>query len=176
MSKPQTKYCVACKEDRDVSLFSFNKATKDGLQNRCKSCDNFRQALRRLEKRTELNFKSKQYQQQRRKDPEYRLKMLFNSAKQRATKKNRQFNLTIDDLKFIWPVDNKCPVFGFELEWNEAGFRDTSPSIDRKDSTKGYTLDNVQIISWKANRIKADSSLEDLRTVLNFMEQGEYLV
>lgn len=176
MSNSFTKYCVACKEDVNISLFAINKATKDGLQNRCKSCDNFRQAIRRIEKRTELNFKNKKYQEQRRKDPNYRIQMLLNSAKQRASKKNREFTITIDDLKNIWPLDNKCPVFGFNLEWNDSGFRDTSPSIDRKDSSKGYTLENIQIISWKANRIKADSSLEDLRAVLTFMEYGEHLV
>jgi len=36
------------------------------------------------------------------------------------------------------------------------------PSIDRIDSTKPHTLDNIQIISWGANRIKNNASLEEL--------------
>lgn len=171
-----TKFCVACKEEVKLSLFSINKASKDGLQSRCKSCDNFRQAIRRLVNKDVINFKKKEYQKTRRKDPDYRIKMLLSAAKQRAVNKNREFNITIDDIKDLWPVDNKCPVFGFDFVWNNAGFRDTSPSIDRINSSKGYTKDNIQIISWKANSIKSSSTVEDLRTVLKYMEQGEHFV
>jgi hypothetical protein len=171
-----TKLCVACKEEVKLSLFSINRASKDGLQVRCKSCDNFRQAIRRMFNKEITNAKSKEYQKNRRKDPDYRLKMLLSAAKQRSINKNREFNITVDDIKYLWPSNNKCPVFGFELVWNNAGFRDTSPSIDRIDSSKGYTRDNIQIISWKANSIKSSSTVEDLRTVLKYMEQGAHFV
>ena len=64
-------------------------------------------------------------------------------------------------------------VFGFDLEFNSAGFRETSPSIDRIDSTKGYTRNNVQIISWKANRLKAYATVEDLEILVAYLKQGE---
>jgi len=73
----------------------------------------------------------------------------------------------------LYPVDGKCPVFGFNLEFNDAGFRETSPSIDRIDSDKGYTKDNIQIISWKANRLKAYATVEDLEILVAFLKQGE---
>ena len=44
-----------------------------------------------------------------------------------------------------------------------------SPSIDRIDSTKGYTKDNIQIISWRANRIKNDSTPEELMQIATYM-------
>ena len=50
----------------------------------------------------------------------------------------------------------------------EKGPRDWSatdigpPSIDRIDSTKPHTLDNIQIISWRANNIKMNATLEEL--------------
>jgi hypothetical protein len=60
-----------------------------------------------------------------------------------------------------------------KLEFNNAGFRENSPSIDRIDSTKGYTPDNIQIISWKANRIKGYATLQELEMLLAYLTQGE---
>ena len=61
-------------------------------------------------------------------------------------------------------------MWPFDFEWNSAGFRETSPSLDRIDSTKGYTKNNVQIISWKANRIKAYATVVELETVVKYMK------
>jgi hypothetical protein len=168
-----TKKCGACKEEVDVARFTKNNASKDRLQSVCKSCDKFRQAVRRIEKAVETREYSLNYQRNRRKDPEYRIQMLLNASKQRALKKNREHTLTLKEIKELWPVDNKCPVFGFNLEWNNEGFRETSPSLDRIDSSKGYTKDNVQVISWKANRIKAYATIEELETVLKYMKEKE---
>ena len=164
-----TKQCNCCKDFKLLTCFSKNKAAKDGLQSKCKECDNAYQRSRKDYK----NAWSKEYQRNRRKDSSYRLQMLLNTSKQRAVSKGREHSITIEDLKEIYPEDNKCPVFGFELEWNSAGFRETSPSIDRIDSSKGYTRDNVQILSWKANRIKSYATVEDLEAVLAYMKQGD---
>lgn len=37
----------------------------------------------------------------------------------------------------------------------------------------GYTLDNVQVISWRANRLKVDASINELEMLIAFMKQGE---
>ena len=95
---------------------------------------------------------------------------LLNASRARAKEKDREHSLTIQDLKDLYPVDGKCPIFGFELQWNDAGFRETSPSIDRIDSNKGYTKDNVQIISWKANRIKGYATVEELEILLAYLK------
>jgi hypothetical protein len=34
-------------------------------------------------------------------------------------------------------------------------------------------LDNVQVISWRANRVKADATVQELEMLLSFMKQGE---
>jgi len=41
------------------------------------------------------------------------------------------------------------------------------------DSDRGYTKDNIQIISWKANRLKAYATVEDLEILVAFLKQGE---
>jgi hypothetical protein len=168
-----TKQCNSCKEDKALFEFSKNKASLDGLQYRCRSCDKEYQHTRReANKEASLEY-GRKYQNKRRQDFEYRLKMLLTASKQRAALKQREHTLTLEDIKELYPADGKCPVFGITLEFNTAGFRETSPSLDRIDSAKGYTRDNVQVISWKANRLKAYATVEDLEIIVAFLKQGE---
>lgn len=167
------KQCNHCKQFLDRSLFTKNKTAKDGLQYKCASCDNKYQAKRREENKDNLKQYSKDYRKRKFFDFDFRLQGLLNASKQRAKEKGLEHSLTKDDLKELFPVDGRCPVFGIILEWNGEGFRETSPSIDRIDPTKGYTKDNVQIISWKANRIKGYATVEDLEILLAYMKQGE---
>lgn len=173
MANEELKQCSKCGEHKPLFDFTKNRASKDGLQHRCRVCDKEYQTKRRNDNKEQIREYSKAYQTKRREDFDYRLQMLLNASKQRAALKNREHTLTIQDIKELYPLDNKCPVFGFELQFNNAGFRETSPSIDRIDSTKGYTRDNVQIVSWKANRLKSYATLEDLETLVAFLKQGE---
>lgn len=86
--------------------------------------------------------------------PEY---FLWMGAKHRAKRKNLEFNLKLDDIK----IPEICPVFGTPM---------VSPSIDRFDNTKGYTKDNIQIISHRANTLKTDATIEELEAVIRYMK------
>lgn len=168
-----SKLCSYCKNEKLFSEFSKNKAALDGLQYKCRSCDIAYQSERRIENKEKNSEYSKQYQRNRRKNFEYRLKMLINASKQRAKNKNREHSITLEDVKEIYPIDGCCPIFGMKLEFNSSGFRESSPSIDRINSEKGYTKENIQIISWKANRIKGYASLQELEMLISYMKQGE---
>jgi hypothetical protein len=170
--KPQSKHCKLCNQDKLFSEFSQNVSAKDGLQYKCRDCDKQYQETRRKENYQSQLLYGRKYQAKRREDFDYRLRMLLNASKQRAKTKNRVHTITVDDIKYLYPIDGKCPVFGFDLMFNDSGFRENSPSIDRIDSTEGYTVDNIQIISWKANRIKAYATVEELEIVIAFMKQG----
>lgn len=66
-------------------------------------------------------------------------------------------------------IPDYCPVLGIKLNYDGTGkegysHKDNSPSIDRIDSSKGYTMKNIAIISWRANRLKSDgTAVEHLR-------------
>lgn len=63
-----------------------------------------------------------------------------------------------------------CPVLGIPLNYSNSKLLDDSPSLDRVDNSKGYVKGNVRVISFKANRIKCDASVQDIEAVLAYMK------
>lgn len=95
------------------------------------------------------------------------LQYVLHSIKKRAKEKGFEFNLTIQDLRDIWT--EICPVFGVKMEFHTPNKQNNSYSVDRIDSMKEYTKDNICIISWRANRLKCDASLEELKNLVRYM-------
>lgn len=97
---------------------------------------------------------------------------ILRRAKTRAKKNNIPFDIDVEDII----IPKYCPVFGLELK-SKLGTRqghgpnDNSPSIDRVNPELGYVKGNVRIISHKANTIKNNATIEDLRKVILYMEQ-----
>ena len=90
--------------------------------------------------------------------------MLWDTRK-RAKAKNLDHDLDYDFLKSIYT--DTCPINGQPLLW-ERGHgkpKDNSPSLDRLDPRKGYTKDNVWLISYRMNRIKNDATPEELEAI-----------
>ena len=61
-----------------------------------------------------------------------------------------------------------CPLLGIELTYD--AYTGPTPqnyaSLDRIDPTKGYVPGNVQILSFRANTLKADASIEELELLI----------
>ena len=74
-------------------------------------------------------------------------------------RKGIECDLEVDNLN--WP--DTCPVLGIELNYFNNITKENSPSIDRFDPTKGYTKDNVWVISRKANTMKSSATLPELK-------------
>jgi hypothetical protein len=101
----------------------------------------------------------------RRATPDGWRKAVIRGTRYRAKKKGIVFDLTADDL--IFP--EFCPVLGVKLEPGN-GLSANSPSIDRVDNSKGYTKDNVRVISTRANSLKSDATLAEIQKLLAYME------
>lgn len=96
--------------------------------------------------------------------PEYRM---LSGAKSRAKRKGIEFAIELDDIV----IPASCPVLGIPLKISTSGSADeNSPSLDRLDNTKGYVKGNVAVISYRANRIKVDATVEEVEKVLHYMK------
>lgn len=115
--------------------------------------------------------KEKEARARRLTDPIVWAKYAISRIKHRAKKKNMEFDLTYEDL--ILPKE--CPVLGIPIIVSlgyEARVKHECPSIDRLDSKRGYTKDNIRVISDRANRIKRDSTIKELEAVLKYMREN----
>lgn len=97
---------------------------------------------------------------------------LWSQAQRRARSFGIEFTITKEDIT----IPTHCIYLGCELTrfWGK-GFVKTNASIDRKDNSKGYTPDNIQIISWLANSMKRDATKEQLISFANGILQQEII-
>lgn len=94
---------------------------------------------------------------------------MWHSCKKRAKRRGLPFDLTIEDLE----VPEKCPILGLELKVGSDSSLEVSPSLDRIVPELGYVKGNIRVISFRANRLKSDASIEELEAILKYMkEQG----
>jgi len=65
-------------------------------------------------------------------------------------------------------VPQVCPVLGIPI--NESS-RDNKPSLDKIIPELGYVKGNVAFISMKANRLKNESTLQELKAIVSYIEK-----
>lgn len=88
------------------------------------------------------------------------IKHMLHRTKDRATKKGICFDLKEEDIV----IPEVCPLLEIPIIIGTKDNYENTPSIDRIDNTKGYTKDNVWIISKKANSMKNSATPEELNT------------
>ncbi len=94
--------------------------------------------------------------------------VMWSAAKQRAKRSGREFTISVEDII----IPTHCPALGIEMKRGTMAERANSPSLDRIDSSKGYVPGNVQVISQKANRMKNDATLEELKSLVAYLEDN----
>ena len=99
------------------------------------------------------------------------LKYMLNTARRRAKICGHEFTITEDDFT---ELPTHCPVLKIELRYgrNNGKRDDHSPSLDRKDSSKGYVPGNVEIMSWRANNLKSNATLAELEQLVEHLRRA----
>lgn len=72
-----------------------------------------------------------------------------------AKSRNIEFSITIEDAWEIFEKQNKkCALSGLDLKFRKGDNRIQTASLDRIDSSKTYTIDNIQWVHKEINRMK----------------------
>lgn len=88
--------------------------------------------------------------------------------KKRAQIKKLPFNLTPEYLRSIWT--GVCPVFGHRISFHKKRSY-WSAEIDRVIPELGYVMGNVVWLSSRANRLKNNGSLDELKQLTGWLEE-----
>lgn len=172
--------CNVCGETKSISEFRSSDTCRDGFRLLCISCQQTKKSVRYFTDPAPVKAYLKEY----RADAENKKKSntwhkehrhtqvsMYILRRTRASAKLQgvPYNLTLEDVT----VPDTCPVLGIPLIINTG---DTSkrppgvPSIDRVVPELGYVKGNVRIISFKANRLKNNSTLDELRALVRYVE------
>lgn len=142
--------CIGCEE----YVVAYYKANKEREIARA-------QKSLKKKSRAEINAYRKEHNRK------YPLSVILQHARMRAKEKNVPFDIKVEDLN----VPKFCPILGIELCVNEGHAKPNSISLDRIIPDLGYVKGNVAIISYRANTIKNNASVEDLEKVLCWMKK-----
>ena len=99
--------------------------------------------------------------------PKEYVEKIWSRSKSRAKAAGIEFTLSRSDIADM-TVPINCPVLGIPLRMERGQRSDNSLSIDRIDSSRGYTPDNVVFVSWRVNKLKSDASLVEMRLMVEF--------
>lgn len=149
----KNKVCSSCKISKDVLEFSKCDRYRDGLYSWCKSCKTNYSRMH-----NKKNPQSKEYYTNANKRFNHSKNGILSSmyhaqTVHSVTRGHKPPLYTRDELK-EW-------LFSQELfhelydKWVDNDYlKDLKPSVDRKDDYKGYSFDNIQLMTWYENRTK----------------------
>lgn len=168
-STPEEKLlCSICKVPKTLDNTNRKSSSLNGLDTHCKSCKKNLFILRRNARNKEEIDRVLQHQREYnkkyeinnpstiRKNKRSRERRMFDRTKSRAKMNNIPFNIDLEDII----IPKYCPILEIEMKYNTK----TAPSIDRIIPELGYIKGNILIISRKANTMKNDASLNELKT------------
>lgn len=125
----------------------------------------------------------REWHRQRAADPEYRkgkaayqrqMKLndprgeMLRNARRRAKRDGLLCTISKNDIV----IPDVCPVLGIPLR-KTAPRRpppDDAPTLDKLIPEKGYVPGNVTVISWRANTLKRDGTIDEFRRLLGWLE------
>jgi hypothetical protein len=184
----ETKKCSKCKRVKSVLDFHNDCSTKDGKHSKCKLCNHTRtneSRKRRRKEDPEYRAKSNQRtnewyhankesvkisaaERHKQRVLSMSAKLLVKNRRSKAMAAGYEFTITAKDIN----IPKFCPILGLELRMNVGGVGATnaSPTIDRIDSSKGYIPGNVEVISFRANSLKGDATIEELEKIVTYLK------
>jgi len=92
----------------------------------------------------------------------------WNGAKGRALTRLQEFTITIEDIC----IPEKCPICEVVLRSSSGRMNQSSPTLDRVDSSGGYVPGNVAVICHRCNFVKSNGTAELHERIAAYMRKG----
>lgn len=165
------KYCPVCKLTKVTDEFNVSTRSEDGLQFLCRNCYDIHMEInkgvdknyfRKLRSKVDVAFKESLQEAKRLNARKNHITSMLSNARCRAVKKGLEFSLTKEDII----IPEICPILKVPFIQGTKDNYDFTPTIDRIDNSKGYTVDNIQIITNKANSMKNSATPEMLQNFI----------
>jgi hypothetical protein len=109
-----------------------------------------RKAYNRAYRKTHQSEQRVQRKRWLKNHPEY---VMWYEAKRRAKRNGISFTIGYKDVV----IPEYCPYLGIKLQHAIGRMKSNSPSLDRIINHLGYVQGNIEVISWKANKLKSNS-------------------
>lgn len=97
------------------------------------------------------------------------MRSLLTVARCRSKRLGRAFTVKESDLL---PLPSVCPVLGIPLNQGTGRRDDNARSLDRKNNALGYTPENTEIISYRANRLKSDATPDESLAIAYYQAES----
>lgn len=163
-----TRICPRCKQEKDISKFHTDRCTTDGLQTNCMNCQ--RDKTQKW-KSTFDGF----------------MVHLFHDIRHNAKKRAKSLNIEItkqDVIDLYHKQRGLCALTRFPMTHlgyiprgrSEFIMNRFNISVDRIDSSKGYTIDNIQLVCAIINRMKTDLSQLDFVKLCTFVANVNHVL
>jgi hypothetical protein len=143
-----SKWCSACSGWKTLGDFNDNSKSWDGLAGLCRGCA------------SEAN--KNRYQKY---GKAAGLTALFKKCREGASARGLTFNLSLKDVHEMWEAQNGCCWYIGTKMTMEVG-DPNKVSIDRLDSSKGYTRENTALCTKRINLMKRDMSVRDFMDII----------
>lgn len=157
----ETKRCSKCKEEKPLSEYLVR--TDRPNSQRYSSCNTCKAAFTRSRYRERRGSS----------DMGYWSWLMLRSIRKRAKVKGWVCNISPEDIfKRVQEADGNCSYCGSDLDFF-AGYkgRQRSASVDRLNSTVGYTSENIIICCYRCNAVKNDATPDELRKLADAIDK-----
>ena len=143
--------CSTCGKILSADTEHFYRKKSGILSSECRSC--FRE-------RSSRNQHTRHYAG----GVDYHLSYIARGMRQRARMGDMECDIDAEFLKALLEEQGGlCAISGIPLTFVKGkGHIPTNASIDRMDSQKGYTKDNVQLVAHQVNTMKSNLSVNQL--------------
>ena len=139
------KTCRICQKEKKLHNFSLAPGNKDGYSHRCKVC---------------VAAHAKRYY----KTLSGLITHIYN-AERRASKDRHHPKPAYTKKELTEWLHNQGILLYYE-NWKNSGYqKDLRPSVDRINSTKPYTLNNIRLVTWKENNTAAYTERKSCKRV-----------